>query len=66
MPIMTEESYGRIVNMSSVNGQVAAMGQANYSASKGGLIAFTRTAALELANSGITVNVVAPGYTETA
>jgi NAD(P)-dependent dehydrogenase (short-subunit alcohol dehydrogenase family) len=44
MPIMTEESYGRIVNMSSVNGQVAAMGQANYSASKGGLIAFTRTA----------------------
>src|SRR5262249_43267540 len=42
-----------------------AMGQANYSASKGGLIAFTRTAALELAKFGITVNVVAPGYTET-
>jgi NAD(P)-dependent dehydrogenase (short-subunit alcohol dehydrogenase family) len=65
IPIMTAQSYGRIVNISSVNGQVAAMGQANYSASKGGLIAFTRTAALELAKFGVTVNVVAPGYTET-
>lgn len=65
IPIMTAQSYGRIVNISSVNGQLPAMGQANYSASKGGLIAFTRTAALELVNSGITVNVVAPGYTET-
>jgi NAD(P)-dependent dehydrogenase (short-subunit alcohol dehydrogenase family) len=65
IPIMTAQSYGRIVNISSVNGQVPAMGQANYSASKGGVIAFTRTAALELVNSGITVNVVAPGYTET-
>jgi NAD(P)-dependent dehydrogenase (short-subunit alcohol dehydrogenase family) len=49
IPIMTAQSYGRIVNISSVNGQVAAMGQANYSASKGGVIAFNRTAALELA-----------------
>jgi NAD(P)-dependent dehydrogenase (short-subunit alcohol dehydrogenase family) len=49
IPIMTAQSYGRIVNISSVNGQIAAMGQANYSASKGGVIAFTRTAALELA-----------------
>jgi NAD(P)-dependent dehydrogenase (short-subunit alcohol dehydrogenase family) len=65
IPIMTAQSYGRIVNISSVNGQVAAMGQANYSASKGGVIAFTRTAALELAKFGITVNVVAPGYTAT-
>jgi NAD(P)-dependent dehydrogenase (short-subunit alcohol dehydrogenase family) len=65
IPFMTAQSYGRIVNISSVNGQTAAMGQANYSASKGGVIAFTRTAALELVNSGITVNVVAPGYTET-
>lgn len=65
IPIMTRQSYGRIVNVSSVNGQVAAMGQANYSASKGAVIAFTRTAALELSNFGITVNVVAPGYTET-
>lgn len=65
IPIMSAQSYGRIVNVSSMNGQVAAMGQANYSASKGGIIAFTRTAALELSHSGITVNVVSPGYTET-
>jgi acetoacetyl-CoA reductase/3-oxoacyl-[acyl-carrier protein] reductase len=65
VPIMTAQSYGRIVNISSMNGQVGAFGQANYSASKGGIIAFTRTAAVELARSGITVNTVAPGYTET-
>ena len=65
IPFMSAQSYGRIVNISSMNGQVGAIGQANYSASKGGIIAFTRTAALELARFGITVNVVAPGYTET-
>ncbi len=65
IPYMTAQSYGRIVNISSMNGQVGAVGQANYSASKGGVIAFTRTAALELAKSGITVNSVSPGFTET-
>src|SRR5436305_8030510 len=65
IPIMAAQSYGRIVNVSSMNGQVGAVGQANYSASKGGIIAFTRTAALELAKSNITVNSVSPGYTET-
>jgi acetoacetyl-CoA reductase/3-oxoacyl-[acyl-carrier protein] reductase len=65
IPIMSAQSYGRIVNISSMNGQVGAIGQANYSASKGGIIAFTRTAALELARSNITVNAIAPGYTET-
>lgn len=65
IPIMTAQSFGRIVNITSLNGQVPAMGQANYSASKGGVIAFTRTAAAELVNSGITVNAVSPGYTET-
>ncbi len=65
IPIMTKQSYGRIVNISSMNGQVPAMGQANYSAAKGGIIAFTRTAAAELVHSGITVNTIAPGYTET-
>jgi acetoacetyl-CoA reductase/3-oxoacyl-[acyl-carrier protein] reductase len=65
IPIMAAQSYGRIVNVGSMNGQVGAIGQANYSASKGGIIAFTRTAAVELAKSNITVNVVAPGYTET-
>jgi acetoacetyl-CoA reductase/3-oxoacyl-[acyl-carrier protein] reductase len=65
IPIMTAQSYGRIINISSMNGQVPAVGQANYSASKGGIIAFTRTAAAELVHSGITVNTIAPGYTET-
>jgi len=65
IPIMTSQSYGRIINISSMNGQVPAIGQANYSASKGGIIAFTRTAAAELVHSGITVNTVSPGYTET-
>jgi NAD(P)-dependent dehydrogenase (short-subunit alcohol dehydrogenase family) len=62
---MKAQSYGRIVNISSLNGQISAIGQANYSASKGGIIAFTRTAAAELISFGITVNVVSPGYTET-
>jgi 3-oxoacyl-(acyl-carrier-protein) reductase len=65
IPFMSAQSYGRIVNISSMNGQVAATGQANYSASKGGMIAFTRTAATELARYGITVNTVAPGFTDT-
>jgi len=65
IPIMTAQSYGRIINISSMNGQVGAIGQANYSASKGGIFAFTRTAALELAKSGITVNAIAPGFTQT-
>jgi 3-oxoacyl-(acyl-carrier-protein) reductase len=65
IPIMSEQKYGRIVNISSMNGQIGAFGQANYSASKGGIIAFTKTAALELAKTGITVNTVSPGYTQT-
>ncbi len=65
IPIMTEGNFGRIVNISSMNGQIGAFGQANYSASKGGIIAFTKTAALELAPTGITVNTVSPGFTET-
>jgi acetoacetyl-CoA reductase/3-oxoacyl-[acyl-carrier protein] reductase len=48
-----------------MNGQTSAFGQANYGASKGGIIAFTKTAALELAKFNITVNVVAPGFTLT-
>jgi NAD(P)-dependent dehydrogenase (short-subunit alcohol dehydrogenase family) len=62
---MAAQSFGRIVNISSMNGQVPAAGQANYSASKGGITAFTRTAAFELSHSNITVNCVAPGFTET-
>lgn len=62
---MIEQKFGRIINLSSMNGQTAAFGQANYGASKGGIIAFTKTAALELSKFGITVNVVAPGFTMT-
>ncbi len=65
IPSMIERGFGRIVNVSSMNGQIGAFGQANYSASKGGVIAFTKTAALELAKSNITVNTVSPGFTET-
>lgn len=64
-PIMIEQKYGRIINISSMNGQTAAYGQANYGASKGGIIAFTKTVALELAKSGITINAVCPGFTFT-
>ena len=56
---------GRIVNISSVVGQQGNYGQANYATTKSGLFGFTRTLALELSNSGSTVNCVAPGFTET-
>jgi acetoacetyl-CoA reductase/3-oxoacyl-[acyl-carrier protein] reductase len=65
IPHMVEQGGGRIVNISSMNGQIGAFGQANYSASKGGVIALTKTAALELAKANITVNTVSPGFTET-
>lgn len=65
MPIMIAQTYGRIINISSYVGQAGNFGQANYGASKGGIIAFTKTAAIELAKYGITVNAIAPGFTET-
>ncbi len=65
MPMMTEQKYGRIINISSFVGQAGNFGQANYSASKGGIIAFTKTAALELAKHNVTCNALAPGFTET-
>jgi acetoacetyl-CoA reductase/3-oxoacyl-[acyl-carrier protein] reductase len=65
VPIMTEQNYGRIINISSYTGQAGNFGQANYSASKGGIIAFTKTAAIELAKFNITVNSLAPGFTLT-
>jgi acetoacetyl-CoA reductase len=64
-PTMMEQRYGRIINISSFVGQAGNFGQTNYAASKGGIIAFTKSAAQELAKSGITVNAIAPGFTET-
>ncbi len=65
IPIMVEQNYGRIINISSMNGQTGAFGQANYGASKGGIIAFTKTCAIELAKFNITVNAICPGFTMT-
>ena len=65
VPAMMNQKFGRIINISSVVGQAGAFGQANYSASKGGIIAFTKTLALELARHNITANAIAPGYTST-
>jgi acetoacetyl-CoA reductase len=65
MPMMTAQKYGRIVNISSFVGQAGNFGQANYAASKGGIIAFTKTAAMELAKYNVTCNALAPGFTET-
>jgi len=62
---MIERGSGRIVNISSVIGETGNIGQANYAASKAGLFGFTKSLALELANKGITVNIVAPGFIAT-
>jgi acetoacetyl-CoA reductase len=59
---MRNRKYGRIVNISSINGRKGQMGQANYSAAKAGLLGFTKAVAQENAARGVTVNVIAPGY----
>lgn len=62
---MRERQNGRIINISSINGQKGQMGQTNYSAAKAGMIGFTKALALENASKGITVNAICPGYIQT-
>ena len=59
---MVERKWGRIINVSSVNGQKGAFGQTNYSAAKAGMHGFTKALALEVAKFGVTVNTISPGY----
>ncbi len=59
---MVDRGWGRIINVSSVNGQKGAFGQTNYSAAKAGMHGFTKALALEVARKGVTVNTISPGY----
>ncbi|MCB1783339.1 MAG: acetoacetyl-CoA reductase [Alphaproteobacteria bacterium] len=65
VPAMRDRNYGRIINISSVNGQKGQFGQVNYAAAKAGIIGFTKALAMENAAKGITVNTICPGYIET-
>jgi 3-oxoacyl-[acyl-carrier protein] reductase len=65
LPVMIKQKYGRIVNVASVVGIIGNAGQANYAASKAGVIGFTKSTAKEVASRGINVNAVAPGFIET-
>ena len=62
---MRERGFGRIIIISSINGQKGQMGQSNYSAAKAGVVGFAKALAQENANKGVTVNVIAPGYIAT-
>jgi acetoacetyl-CoA reductase len=62
---MRERGWGRIINISSINGQKGQIGQSNYAAAKAGMLGFTKSLALENAKKGVTVNAIAPGYIDT-
>jgi acetoacetyl-CoA reductase len=59
---MVDRNWGRVINVSSVNGQKGAFGQTNYSAAKAGIHGFTKALALEVARKGVTINTISPGY----
>ncbi len=59
---MVERNWGRVINVSSVNGQKGAFGQTNYSAAKAGIHGFTKALALEVAKKNVTINTISPGY----
>ncbi|GLS28168.1 acetoacetyl-CoA reductase [Marinibactrum halimedae] len=65
VPGMRERGFGRIINISSINGQQGQYGQVNYAAAKAGILGFTKALALETAKYGVTVNAIAPGYVDT-
>jgi len=65
LPAIVESGWGRIINITSVIGQMGNFGQSNYAAAKGGVISFTKSLAREVARKGVTANCVAPGYIET-
>ncbi len=65
LPCMLENGFGRIINISSVNGRKGQIGQCNYAATKSALYGFSKSLALEVAHKGITVNTISPGYTKT-
>lgn len=66
LPVMLEQGYGRIVNISSINGRKGQFGQCNYAATKSALYGFSKSLALEVASKGVTVNTISPGYTQTS
>ena len=66
LPGMIDRNYGRIINISSINGRKGQFGQCNYAATKSALFGFTKSLALEVASKGITVNTISPGYIDTA